>query len=243
MEDSFQEKTENPTPKRLKEARERGFVAKSPLLASGILLLFGVLGLYFFGSALLNGLKNTFYDIFAFLNSDWSTIESVSDSFKKGIFSLLSFLLPLLGFIFVSAIYGWLLQIGFLTAPKALKPNWGQLNIFNASSYKRLFGLQSLIRLFQDLCKLATFFVVTALFFYSKEKVFLWVGISSTNAFFTSSCYLAFLFSLVLVLTLILFGIIDFAFQKWHYKQELRMTKQEVKEELRDSNRMTTPKI
>lgn len=243
MEDSFQERTENPTPKRLKEARERGFVAKSPLLASGILLLFGVLGLYFFRGTLLNGLEGTFYGIFGSLSSDWGSTETVGDSFKKGIFSLHSFLFPLLGFIFAGSLCGWLLQVGFLTAPKALKPNWGQLNIFNAASYKRLFGLQAFVRLFQDLCKLGVFFAVAAFFFYSKEKVFLWLGISSTKAFFTYSCYLGFFFSLSLVLTLILLGIIDFAFQKWRYKQELRMTKQEVKEELRDNNRMTTPKI
>lgn len=243
MEDSFQEKTENPTPKRLKEARERGFVAKSSLLASGILLLFGILGLYFFGNTLLNGLKNTFYSVFGSLNSDWGSIQMVDDSLKKGTSSLSSFLLPLLGLLFVGAIYGWLIQVGFLTAPKALKPNWGQLNIFNASSYKRLFGLQSFVRLFQDLCKLAAFFAIAALFFYSKGKEILSLEISSTQAFFTSGCYLAFLFSLSLVLTLILFGVIDLAFQKWRTKQELRMTKQEVKEELRDSNRMTTPKI
>lgn len=241
--DSYQERTENPTPKRLKEARERGFVAKSPFLASGVILLSGVLGLCFFGGNLLQGLENTFYSIFHSLNSDYSFAASAGNTFRQGALSFISFLLPFLGFMFVGALYAWLVQVGFLAAPKALKPNWGNLNIFNLSAYTRLFGLKAFVRLFQDLCKLAVFFAVAALFFYSKEEIILWLGVSSTKEFFTYTCYLGFLFSLALVLTLILFGIIDFAFQKWHYKQELRMTKQEVKEELRENNKMTTPKV
>ena len=127
---SFDEKTESATPKRLKEARSKGNVTKSQDLNTAMILLFGIVIVYYLGGTMLGDMKDTlsmhlgktFYE-----NFDVRTLQSlmidVSGRSVKGA-------LPVLGGIMIIGLISSFTQVGINFSPKALIPNFKKFNPF-----------------------------------------------------------------------------------------------------------------
>ena len=232
-EESFQERTEEATPRRREEARKKGQVAKSRELASVAVLLAGILTL-FWGSDFfyrqLSSILHFYFQNAASISVDTADIQPLAVLALRQMALVMA---PLLSVMFAVAILANLLQVGPLLAPEHIKPKWS--NISPLSGMKRLFSAQAAMEFFKSLFKLTvvtwiSYATVKAelphllpLIHKAPGQILAYVGRISFSIFFRSA------------LAMIILAILDFLFQRWQHEKELRMTKQEVKEEFKQT--------
>ena len=224
------DKTEDPTPQKIKKTREEGNVAKSAFLISAISFL-GIIFVILMGGYILNELK----DIMIYFLRDGIAYNygpyDVIDIFKMVTFkTLFLIILPSVIFI-VLAIISNIVQTGFLITPKILKPSFKELNPL--SNVKSIFNIKSVFDLIRD-------FIVILILCYVSYKFVLdnieeFFRISNMRIKYSFSSIVPLFTSIFLKIFMIIgtIGILDFAIEKFRYKKKLKMTKQEVKEEFK----------
>jgi len=227
-----EEKSEEPTAKRLQEARSKGNVARSADLNSAAMALAGMLALWWWGDNSGEAIRKLMLECFSAI-SNWDQIPGGLVYFvKQGLYWLLLVLFPyLLFFALVGAAAG-LLQVGWLFTFEPLTPKLGK--VFNLQNFMRLFNGHAWTELVKSIIKM----IVVA-----------WVGYTVVEAHFYEFLHmadmslheiLALLFNVILemlfkiALTLLAMGILDFFLQKHRYVKQLRMSKQEIKDEARN---------
>ncbi len=200
------EKTERPSARKLKKAREEGNVPQSSELASALIFLGALSLLWAFGPKLGKGLKALFVTLFSTLNDP--QIENLGPP-------ILSPLLFILGGVFVIAILAHLLQTGWIWSwPKSSKgkgeSRWVILPLKVAViafiGYFELNISQNAQMLLESAAGKVDFLLKTLFFLLVK------IGIA-----------------------LLVLGILDYFYQKWKYDKQMHMTKQELKEEQRET--------
>ncbi len=229
--EEFGEKTEQPTERRLQDAREKGNVARSVDLNAAGLMMVVALMLYMAGGSTLKSLAE--YLRMSITSASHLRYDNKIAEAHYG--DLLSWagqaVLPLLLAFAGAAMLLNILQIGFLFAPQILSPKWNHLNPM--SGLQRIFSVRSTMKLVISLGKLALVVVIASAFvWYELPKFVLWMQAEPgtiAEGVNQSMAMLAFL----LALSLVVLALLDFGFQKWKYQQDLMMTKQEVREEMK----------
>lgn len=233
MADNDQEKTEQPTGKRLSEARRKGQVPNSREVPSAMVLLgalsvFVLAGSWMFSQLIhivATLLKNT-----ASLNFTIPGVTRLGWQLFEQVIQLLS---PLFLVIILFGIGANVGQVGFLFTTEPLSPKLSKLNPF--SGFKRFFSLRSVIELIKSLLKL-TIIGLVAFFTVRRE-----MGAIPSLIQAEVPDILAFIGRVavqiiwVTTLVLILLAALDYFYQSWQHGKELRMTKQEVKDEHKQS--------
>ncbi|MFH1862302.1 MAG: flagellar biosynthesis protein FlhB [bacterium] len=230
-EESFQEKTEQPSPKRKEEARKKGNVAKSYELNSALVLLTALSALAIFGGYLLTHLQASQRFLLGNLCNIELTPDLLPGYFSAGLRFLLVLLLPILLPILLVGVAVNLIQSGFLLSPEAIKPNLGKINPLQG--IKKLKSRRSLIELIKGLIKILIVgwvgYITVAglseemlpLMDQSVAAIFLWVGRAVLLVGFRIAA------------ALLVLALLDFIYQRWEHLQQMKMTKEEVKEEYR----------
>ncbi|WP_066014780.1 type III secretion system export apparatus subunit SctU [Endozoicomonas atrinae] len=225
------EKTEEPTPKKLRDAREKGQVAKSKEV-SGTFNLIAVL-------ALLWMMSETFIDKFKqmVLFPTLSYNEPFEVSFKivtHGILDLtMDLLIPLVAVSMFSAIIGNVMQFGLLFAPEGIKPDIEKIS--PVGGLKKIFAMKNLVEFFKSVIKILFLTFVVYYVIYSS------VGDMVDMPYCGSSCILpvaAHLIKKLLLYSMIAFVIIavlDYMFERYNFMKQNRMSKDEVKREHKES--------
>ncbi|MGF2054416.1 flagellar biosynthesis protein FlhB [Vagococcus fluvialis] len=222
-------KTEKPSPKKLRDARKKGELVKSPDLVSATsFLIFSVLFIPLWQYVITQcmGLINSHYSV----QYDYTHLENNLGAI--GVQSIMKFFMIVSPFLVLAFFSSWLsnlLQVGFLFTGKPLKPSFSKLNPI--SGFKNLFNKKAFFTLAKNLGKLILVFVITLKEISKILDSFFnagFVGVE-TLPFFV----LDFLKVLSLKISMILFvlGIIDYGVQWWSFRQKMKMTKQEVKDE------------
>lgn len=225
------EKTEQPTGKRLGEARNKGNVAFSADLNNAVILLFGFILWYALGVNTYNSLYNAMKASLVNLMCKDVTPESVIDVMLSHVYMLIKILSPFLGGLLLIGLAASYLQVGFMFNFGLLKPNLSKLNII--SGLKNLFSFKSFAKLIFSILKLI---MVGGVSFFYIRKEFSCVDIMDTidlnlSAILVTNVKLMFGLALRVSAALFILAVVDCFYQKWQYKRNLRMTKQEVKEE------------
>ena len=145
------ERTEAPTPKRLKDARQKGNVAKSEELVTIGVLFLAVSGLKMLGPQLWGDMETVLHDGLAHPTSGELTSESAFQMGKDSAWQLIAAMLPLLGLLAIGAVIFNIAQTGLLLSGQGLKPNMNRLN--PGSGLKRLISMDGLMRLGKSLFK------------------------------------------------------------------------------------------
>jgi flagellar biosynthetic protein FlhB len=220
-------KTEKATPRRRQKAREEGQVAKSqdiPISAS--LVAVSILLIFYIPFAF-----KQLYKLFIYFFSD--PFHHISQNSVAVIFFVikeLAFLLfPIFLVLFIIGIASNVIQVGFLITFKALAPKLEKLNPI--SGILRLFSLKTLFELFKNLLKLLVAIVVSYfLVSYLLDDVF---RFAKTSIYDDSYFLVKYLFIMVLAFAIlsIPIGVIDFFFRKHEFEENIKMSKQEIKEE------------
>lgn len=231
MPDDAGEKTEAPTPRRLHEARSRGNVAKSADLNAAVGFLAGLLCLSWFGTRLLSAWL-------AFLKESLSArdpvlagkIDIVAVMSSVGMTTLVA-MGPILIGLMLAAILANVMQVGLLLTGHPLMPTLDKLNPING--VKRLFSTKTLVQFAMNLLKLSIVTLVAYRAIHDRCGDILvamemggWRQIGLMGALFYE-------IGMQLALTMLVIALLDFAWQKFKHQRDMRMSKFEVKEELR----------
>lgn len=225
-----QEKTEDPTSKKLTDARNKGQVAKSVEINSLAVFGFGLLLIFLTKNYTGKLLGQFTREIFSSLNTlEMSKAVIQTYAIKWALF-FFSFMIPIIGGILVIALVSNIAQIGFKFAPKAFKLDLSRFNPF--SGIKRIFfSSRSYVELLKSVLKLVvislfTYFIIKKLI--DDTTYLIDLSIEDTVQFMFDSA-----FTLVwkIVLFFAVIASIDFLFQKYKFKKQMMMTKTEVKEE------------
>ncbi|MPZ98547.1 MAG: hypothetical protein GEU80_04260 [Dehalococcoidia bacterium] len=228
------ERTEQPTRKRVDDARKRGQVARSREVDSAIVLLagFGVCG-----AAMWEGMEALLVDSFSVLDDDPLTMDLTSAVGVELIGRALLLLAPLLAAVAGLSLLGGVGQTGGpLFSTEAIKPQLKRVNPLTGA--KRLFASkQSYVQLAKSLLKILLLGGVAALALWRRwdELAALGVGYSLHGSL---GLLVDIAFEVVLQVTLLMvaLAVADYLFQRFDHTTQLRMTKQEVKEEMRNTD-------
>lgn len=228
-----QERTERPTGKRRREAREKGRVAKSREVSTYLVLIGGLAVLHFAGSHMAT--EMALFMKTTIIQAASSRVEAVTMGPLLGriIIVLVKVLAPLLLVVFVAAMVGNLIQVGFLFTSEPIMPKLSKLNPIQG--FKRLVSLRSLTEIVKFVAKLALVGVVvyTAI---RKELPFIMpLADQSIQAIGSYICTTIFKIMLRSSWVLLALAILDYAYQRWEYEKNLKMTRQEIKEEFKQT--------
>ncbi|MCE8026704.1 MULTISPECIES: flagellar biosynthesis protein FlhB [Halomonadaceae] len=230
---SDQEKTEEATPRRLEKAREEGQVARSRELTTFMLLLGGVVGMWSMGALLYDQLGLVMEQAFLFERRQaFETGPMLSNVLDLGTRTLLT-MLPLFLLLTVVALVAPALLGGWLISAKSLKPQMSKLNPFKG--LKRMFGVQALVELFKAVAKSTLIGGVGMAYLYFNRGEYLSLMDQPTTQALARALMMAAQACGLMVLTLLVVILIDVPYQLWSHAKKLRMSKEEVKREHKES--------
>lgn len=233
------EKTEPATDKKLKEAREEGKVAKSQELTFSFSLIVLFLVLKFFVSYLgekMIGLIKTIYSgmaEFVDINNVGLTSHAVSAYFVNIIIQFFLIVLPFFIFGVIITILINIVQVGWKVSTKMLQPKFDKINPING--FKRIFSSQSVFELVKSIVKIG----LIALIAYFSIKghandLFILYEIPLNQAIALVGTIIIDT-GLRISLVYLIVGVADFAYQKHKFNEDMKMTKQEVKDEYKNT--------
>ncbi|WP_117233433.1 flagellar biosynthesis protein FlhB [Vibrio maerlii] len=228
-----QERTEDATPRRLQQAREKGQVARSKELASVSVLVIGSVALMWFGESLARGLFNVMGRLFTLSRDEVFDPYKLLDIVSGALVHILLPMLMILVTLFVAALVGAAGLGGISFSAQAAMPKLSKMNPL--SGLKRMVGMQSWVELIKSILKVA---LVAGMAFYlidaSKQDLFqLSMDVYPQNIFHALDILLNFI--LLISCSLLIVVGIDIPFQIWQHANQLKMTKQEVKDEYKDT--------
>lgn len=223
-----EEKTEDPTGKKLSDARNEGNVGQSRELPSAFMLL-GVTGfLYFYAPYLMEGLANILREIFMLTNYDINT-QSVHILMVNSGMEAAKLLAPFLLVVLVIGVFSNVIQIGFIFTPKAIAFKLEKLDPIKGMG--KFFSKKSLVELIKSLFKVFVVGYVAYLIVKSKMDTVITLADMDIHAIIEFLALVVFEILWKISLLAFLMAVIDYYYQKWQYKQDLKMSKHEVKEE------------
>lgn len=234
------EKTEQPTSKKLEDARKKGQVAKSKELVAGVSLLALFGGVKLLLSYLGSGFIGSFEDIY---NRIWEVGQTSAGGagikdfiriiFDQTLLEIILIMGPFLLIALVVAVGMNMVQFKWKVSGETIKPKFNKINPVNG--FKRFFSKESLVELVLSIAKISIIFIIiwndienltkTILTLYQFE-LFSALGIVGNYVLNIAIKISAFY---------LVIGFVDFIYQKWKFKQDMMMTKQEVKDEYKNT--------
>ncbi|MBW7886928.1 MAG: flagellar biosynthesis protein FlhB [Bacteroidetes bacterium] len=225
-----EERTEPATGKKREDSREKGMVAKSMDLNAIAMLLPGFFVVYLFGSSVYSHINDLFKTIVMVIPTIELTGETVQYYFGKLMIFFAATLLPILAGFFVIGMISNIAQVGFKFTPQALRLKWNKLNPF-AGIKRIMISTHTLVEMLKSIFK-ATVVGIVAYFIISDllDRAVMLVDsdASQIGNFLISSTMEIFV---KVGIAFVVIGIIDYGYQRFEFEKNLRMTKQEVKEE------------
>lgn len=228
------EQTEKATPKRREEARRRGQVAKSTDLAGAAVFLAGVFVLHALMPATLSSLSSNLQEVLWRIHERQEfTLFSVWTLFARGFASVWVLFAALFAAILVLAIGVNGLQTGFAVSLNPLAPSFGKIN--PVSGFTRMFSKQVLVNLAKQLLKLGAVLVIIYSSVAGSMTMLLNLGNLPPSGVLAFAGNLIFSIGWKFGLLLVLIGVADLAYERWQFEENLKMSKQEVKDEYRQA--------
>ncbi len=227
---SSQDKTEEATPHKREESREKGSVARSMEMNSAFILVFGLLILYFGGAALATKIASITQSVLT--NSSTIVISTTSVHYYtiQGILVCLYLLAPILLGLLVVGFGASVAQVGFYFAPEALAVKWHKLNPLTGMK-KVMISRHAMAEMLKNLLKVG----VIGLIAYVSIKGAMGDTLSLMDGdargiltFLVDSSLSA---GFKIGLAFLVLAVFDYLFQRFEFERDIRMTKQEVKEE------------
>ncbi len=225
------EKTEEPTPKKLRDARQKGQVAKSKEV-SGTFGLIAVLALlwvmsddYISGIIEMVILPSTVYN------------EPFEEAFKivtHGILDkTMELLIPLVAVSAASAIIGNIMQFGMLFAPEGIKPDINKIS--PVGGLKKIFALKNLIEFFKSVIKIIFLSLVVYYVIYSSLGDMVNMPYCGRECILPVTGHLLKKLLLYAVIAFVIIAVLDYMFERYNFMKQNRMSKDEVKREHKES--------
>ncbi|HWE02898.1 MAG TPA: flagellar biosynthesis protein FlhB [Tepidisphaeraceae bacterium] len=227
------DKTEAPTPRRRQEARDQGQIARSQDLTAAVLLLTTLLTLNATGSHIVGILKSFIGVMLGGASlSNFDTSTAIPD-FVHGVEQVGVALAPLLAATVIAAIVCNMLQVGLVFNTERLTPNFAALN--PVRGWSKMFG-QGGVKPGQMALNVLKLIVLSAVAYSALHGRIKEIVTSQRLAFsrvFYLGAQVVYSISLRLAIALLIIAIIEYIYRRWKLEEDLKMSKQEVKEEMR----------
>jgi flagellar biosynthetic protein FlhB len=229
-----QERTEQATDKRIRESREKGQVCKSTEVQTAVLFLATILSFYFYIPAVASNLVSLVRSYLGGLSMWNGSVDSAVSIFRTGIVQLSILILPILLVLLMVGIASNIAQIGFVVSGEPIIPKFSKINPI--TGFKNKFMSVKALEL---LVKTIFIMLIVAWVSYRaiKRELPIYPPLMDCDVsvialtFFRSSMRL--LWDVLWIFVIL--AAADYAFQKWQHREDLKMTKQEVKEEFKQS--------
>lgn len=226
------DKTEKATPKKREDVRKKGQTAKSQEFVSAFVFLVVFFTLSIATSSILEGIVGVFRDTFHHYIFFDITANNMVRLAIGLIGDVMLILIPVFLAAFVAAILANFLQVGVLFVSEPLKMKGERINPINGA--KRIFSLRALIELVKSLLKITIIAAIVFSFLKSNFHELLDLIYVAPPGIMTVISELAVKMGLYSAIGLIAIGILDYAYQKFDFERNIRMSKQEVKEEYKN---------
>ncbi|MDX9698830.1 MAG: flagellar biosynthesis protein FlhB [Rhodocyclaceae bacterium] len=231
-EESDLEKTEQPSQRRLEQAREEGQVPQSRELSTFLVLIIGVVGIWLMGGWMSGRLLVVFREGFSFERAMAFDTQLMLQNFGDLFTQVLLIIAPLFAILMFAAIAAPIAMGGFVFSPKALGFKFERMNPIKG--FGRMFSVHGLVEMIKSILKALVVggmgvFVVMREY----DHVFSLMTMSIERAIpeFMETMLFA---AMLIVVGLALIAVVDVPFQLWEYQKKLRMTKEEVKRESKE---------
>lgn len=222
-------KTERATPRRIQKAREEGNVPRSEEVSKVVVLIAGIISLRFF----IEYMRDNFYEIFRVIYKSFNISITENTTFYLLFYcmkKLLIIILPILFFIAICSIISIRLQIGHLFTTKVFELKWPMLN-FVENLKNRLFSLKAFVELTKNLLQVLPVSIVA--YFVIKNELKYLPSLFYQNPLGIAENILLLLYKTawMLIIPLIILAAMHLKYTRWEYQENLKMTKEEVKDE------------
>jgi flagellar biosynthetic protein FlhB len=231
--DKDQERTEQASPRRREEAQKKGQVAKSPEVASAAILLACTVFFYFGSGGMIERLMDLTRWTLQESGTTAVSLNTINALIWGWTWKLFLVMAPLLLTVVIAGLLANYLQIGFVFSTETLAPNFEKINPIKG--FERLASLRSLVELIKSLLKMTI--VAAVVWFTLKDElqnmiplmqeslwgILLYTGRISFKILITT-CWI-----------LIVLAIMDYMYQRWEFEKGLRMSKQEIKDEYKQT--------
>jgi flagellar biosynthetic protein FlhB len=232
-EEQAQEKTEQPSAKRLKESREKGQVARSKDFNATVILLFTGVGFLVFGRQLSDQLADLMRQAFEF---DSNVLLTPVIAFER-LYSLakigLGALVPILVVIFLLSLGAPLLLGGWVFSAQALQPKFSRLNIFKG--LKRMVSIKGLVEMIKSFFKFILVAGIAILVLKVQIPSLLALGNAPIETAIASGGLIIIKSFVYISSSLILIAVVDVPFQLHEHNKAMKMTKQELRDEYKET--------
>lgn len=224
-----QDKTEPATPKRIKEAREKGNVARSVELNSVAVLFAGLLGLQFIIAGFSDNITKVMIETYRLSSS----IILAPDSFPQQAGNLVKFVLSMLAPLMLTIMAVGLainyVQVGFVFSKKAITPDFKKINPL--AGIKKLFSSRSLVEFAKGIIKLSIIGYICYRVITDQLDLYFMLADNTVLSSAAIMGKMVFKMTLYVGLALLVMAMADLFYQRHKYEKDLKMTKQEVKDE------------
>jgi len=231
--DSSQEKTEEPTARRLDKAREDGNVPKSKELNMSLVMVGGVIAMLFFASSLGQSMLTVGRIGFELRREDLFDSAMMIAKLEAAAQIAAAALVPILAILLFSATIGGILMSGLNFSGKAIQPKLS--NMDPIKGIKRMFSLNALVEMLKAIAKFAVVSItaLVSLYFIASDLLALYwrdsvVAIDDAMTLLGWVC-------VALACSLLFIAAIDVPYQLWDYKKKLKMSLQEIKDEFKET--------
>lgn len=234
-----QERTEKATPKKRREARRKGQVAKSQEIPTVVILLSSMTFFYFGGTWMFHQVTDVSRHLFRDVAQVSLSVESIQTLIWFLFQKSLIILFPLFGVVVVAGIFSNVSQFGFMISGEPLVPKLSKLNPIKGM--KNVFSLRGLVELIKSLFKITIIGSMAYTILHGEfDRIpgLIELGIADILKF-AGSVFLKLGFYTSLIF--IILAALDYVYQRWQHEKDLRMTKQEVKDEYKQ--REGDPKV
>jgi len=231
--DSAQEKTEEATPKRLEKSKEDGQAPRSKELTTTAVLLTGAIGLLIFGPYFATKLRNIFQYNFSFSRETAFDPQLMFTQLGHSFYEALFGLIPLFSMLLLAAIIGPIALGGWLFSTKAMMPKLSRMNPIEG--LKRMFSVKALVELGKALGKVVFILTLTIILLKGLAGEFLGLASEDIEEAIVHSTFISVWVAIALSAVTILIALVDIPFQIWDHSKKLKMSLQEVKDEMKDS--------
>ena len=234
MAQSDPSKTEKATPKKREKTREEGNVAKSQEVPKAFSTLAGIIILYGWAETINDRLGNIMRSCYTYDSSLEMTGKSALKMINTIAYDLAVMLLPIFLFLFFWTAVSMRMQVGHLWSTKVFKPKWERFNPIKGM--KNMFlSLQTLVRLVKSIVFAAVIGAAPYLVITDEMDNFILLYNATPEGIAAYMCKLIFKVSLYGVIAMILVAFGDYFYTKWDYEENIKMSKDEVKDEHKQS--------
>ena len=232
-ENDAQERTEQATPKRLEDARRKGQIPRSRELSAAAVTLVGGAALYMLGGQITGQMAEMMRRGLA-LSRDEATdstfmLPALSNAAADGLWLSM----PVLGLITLAAIIAPLALGGWSFAGQAMMPQFSRLNPLEG--IKRMFAMRSLVELAKAMAKFGVVAVIATIVLWNDAPALMGLGREPLQQAIGHAIQLSGKALLVISAGLLIIAGIDVPYQLWQYAKQMRMSRQEIREEYKES--------